>query len=290
MIFSDKTRKGSTLRIAIYAVAAVFLLLAAVALVLYVQANRLPADYMPAVLSPQQRRRQVDNFAGQLMDFHRKAQHSLPYTLTVSQRRMNAYLASLDEIASDMPGSNFVSGQMNQMMADAGIADPAVAFGSDVVTLMVRSTRREKVLSVKLGFSFPSVGKLQVRLLAARVGRLSMPDDLAGQVLSQLKYEARRWLEDRETSDSTHSAAASLGPGDVGGAMAAVVAAIDDEPIDTEVTIGGKRIRIVDVRIEPGGDMTLHVEPLGRAKPPPPGVGRRNHAVRTELPEELRNR
>jgi len=281
-------RKRLTRRIVLIVILAILLGIVTTGVALYVQACRLPADYMPAILSHQQRKQQVETFAGQLLDFHRNAQHRQPYTLAFSQQRMNDYLASLDEIASGLPGSTMTEGQVNQAMADADVADPAVAFKRNVVTLMIRSTRRNKVFSVDVGLSFTVAGKLQVRLLAARVGRLSMPKDLITQVLSQLKYEARTWLEERDPSEATPAEDGVLSPGDIGGAMAAVVAAIDEEPIDTTATIDGKRIRIVDVQITPGGDMTLHVKPLGR--PVSEDVAQQNRDARRTLPEELRNR
>jgi len=254
-------RLGRTIKRSVLIGAASVLVVVAV---LYIQAARLPSLYCPAELTQARRQEVKEDFYKQIQDFHNKAQDIRPYTVSFSQRRLNEYFSSMDEIAAAQPFSRTKAGDVHKAMARMGLSDPAVALGDNVVTLMVRSTRHDKVVSADVSLELVSPGKVQVRLLGTRVGRLGVPTSAFRGLLSKLKRSVRAGLRDAEDDQADDSADGLEGPSstDVARALATLIAAIDEGPISTEFK-WGKRVCIEGIDITPGV-MTLHVQPMGR--------------------------
>ena len=227
---------------------------------LYLQASRAPTAYRPAQLSPDQKQQVVNDFARQYQDFYNLSQRVKPYTLTITQDDLNDYLGSIDEIASGLPGP-IKAGEVDAVMQKAGLSDPAAALGDGVITLMVRSTDYRKVLSADLAFVFPTPETLQVKLVGTRVGRLSLSRAMTDRALAKLKDSITP-----PRGKGSNSAARGLSANDMAAVLTAVISAIDDEPVSTEVEIDRKRVRIVGIEITPEA-MSIHLEPVGRKVP-----------------------
>ena len=257
-------------------------LLLIVGVVLYVQANLVPSAYRPADLAPEQREAQADHFIDQIATLYNHSQRFEPYEWVITQDQLNAYLASMDEIASAFPGGA-TPGQIDRTMQEAGLSKPAVSMRDGVLTLMVRSTSHDKILSVGLRFSHPQPDRLEVRLASTRVGRLGLPHSAAQQALAQLKDGVRKWAaRDRRGRASPGRSAGGLGlsPSDIGAALASVIGAIDERPVSTVCEIDGKRVRIAALNIR-NAHVTLRIEPVdGSASPAAP--------QHDDWPEELR--
>jgi len=111
--------------------------LLAIAAVLYWQASRIPDAYHPAELTREQRVQVAKNFSQHvLLDFSNIAQNTVPGEWQITQKQLNQYLASMDEIAASRPGAR--AGTVHKQMDEAGISAPAAALGDGVLTLMLR--------------------------------------------------------------------------------------------------------------------------------------------------------
>lgn len=247
----------------------VVLLLVVSAVGLYIQISLDPAKYKPAHLTEQRRLDVSVTFVDELQDFFNKIEQVEPFTWTLTQERLNEYLASMDEIASDLPGSS-KPGDVTKFMEKADLADPAVAMGDGVMALLIRSTEYDKVLSMDLEVWFPSEDELQIELTRARVGRLPMPDKTATRALRKLKRMIRWRMKSSQagsSDDGPGGGGAGLSAGDMGGVLTTVVTAIDGSAIPAVFSIGNKRVRIADVKITPQ-QISLHFEPVGaKARP-----------------------
>jgi hypothetical protein len=235
------------------------LLLAGVATagaVLYYRASRVPANYAPAVLSEAQREQAAQDFYNRIVDFGNAAQYERPFTWSLDEQRVNWYLASMDEIAAQTP--NGQPGRVNKAIAQAGFDRPAVRMADGVLTLMVRSSEYDKVLSVDLSPASQADGKLAVKLLAVRVGELTVPDSLVRGQLDQL----RKLLDQPADRGGKGGSSDGVGSDDLGRLLAAILGTIDSEPIEPEITwpVNHKRVRIGQVDIRQG-KLTLHVSP-----------------------------
>ena len=116
-----------------------------------------------------------------------------------------------------------------------------------------------------------------------------MPRAWYDDVLDEIKADLQREVDENSSDDS--NSPSKRGPGslssqDIGKLLGAVIAAIDEEPIRTDLKVG-KRIRVANIEIKPE-ELRLHVEPLGRKKLP---AGRKSGTAprRRSWPREFRD-
>lgn len=247
----------------------VFALLICVSGTLYIQICRVPGQYHPARLTAEQRDRAVKLFWKKFLEeFNDGAQSGAPYVWSISEGQLNRWLGAADEIAASRPSGE--AGEVYRAMERAGFTDPAVSLGDGILTVMVRSKEYDKVLSADVSFSFTADRKLRVRLEEARVGRLALPNAWVESRVGQLKRFGPGAEETNQLGERSGSGGerAGLSPQDVGAVLKTVLAAIDEEPIETELTWPVNRRRLRIVRVEIGDDMLrLHVVPLPRTTP-----------------------
>ena len=233
------------------------------ALLLYIQASRIPGEYRPAQLSADQKNQAVKEFWSKVQDFGNDAQGHLPYEWSVSEEQLNRYLASADEIASSTPSG--VPGRVYRELDDAHLAAPAVHLGQGTVTLMVRSQEYQKILSAEIGLAIAD-GKLAARMGDARVGCLALPPSWVKRRLEEVK----RMLPRGGRTDLRQAGLSGLSAQDVAAVIARVLEAVDENPISAEITwpVNRKRVRIDSVEIR-DGRLMVRVTPIDRQ------VGRR---------------
>jgi len=240
--------------------------------VLYLLAASVPREYRPAVLTPAERKAAAKDFINNriLKDFGNAAQKNESYRWSITQDQLNLALASTAEIADILPRGR--AEDVEQMLAKAGVEKPAVDLGAGRLTLMIKSSQMSKVLSVALSFSFTPAKRLLVRLRGARVGGLPIPKAVVRDRLTNLKRAAMKWHgpDQRTTGGASEGEGGFFGPSsaDFGAVLGAVVAAIDEQAISTELTwpVGKKRVRIEGIRISPGL-LTLDIMPIDRKVP-----------------------
>jgi len=236
------------------------------AVVLYILASRVPAAYRPAQLTHDERVSVRDRFWNHILQFNQKAHE--PFDWVITERQINEYLASMEEIETKV-SARAASGTM---MRRAGIAEPAVAVGDGTLTVMLLSTRHDKVFSADLSFAFTPDGQLRIRMEQVRIGVLRVPRSFVDDRLQQVKSALAQRGEDLRAADENASPAGTVGgvsPRDLAAVLARVVAAINQEPIPTdfEVPLLRRRVRVkgIDVlaRTESGeARIVLHVVPV----------------------------
>jgi len=223
---------------------------------LYLLASWVPTDYRPARLSHPDRQQTASRFYSRVFRFMSDGEDVKPYTWSVTQESLNRYLGSMDEIAYRKGGRR---GQVDRMLAKAGLSEPAIALGDGTATFLARSTEHDKVVSARLAFEFTPSGKLRVRLAGARIGRAPVPASTLRERIDKLKATVVRRLASAKKDGEPSSAG-------VAKVLGHLVAAIDGEPIDTELNWtlhSKKRVRIERIDIA-DGVLTLHVVPVGR--------------------------
>jgi len=226
---------------------------------LYLLASWVPARYRPLRLNRQEREQAASGFYKRIFKFMSDGEDVKPFTWSVSEEWLNRCLASMDEIAFRKGGKR---GQVDRMMAKAGLAEPMVALADGAVTVLARSTRYDKIISAKLAFELAADGKLRVRLAGARIGRAPVPAWMIRERIERLQRTVGRRLLETAGDDEPSSAG-------VARVLGRVIAAIDGEPIDAELTWrlhSRKRVRIERIDLSDGA-LTLHVVPVGRAGP-----------------------
>ena len=232
-------------------VALVLLLLAAGGL--YVAASWVPQQYQPADLTARERDSAAHRFYAMATDeFYNKAQVRAPFSLTLTQEEINGYLASMDEIAGLYPGGK--PGEVRSHMERSGVTSPAVAIGEGVLTIMVRLSEYGKVLSADLAFEFAPDGRLRVRLREVRLGRLTVPLSLVRGRLREMKEK----LVGPMRAAGGEESRGGLSAKDVSALLTQVVAAIDEEPISTDIPKFHQRVTAVELHDQ---KLTLKMEP-----------------------------
>jgi hypothetical protein len=212
---------------------------------LYIQASRVPGNYRPAKLSPEETKKAVDGFVRDVAQgFGNKVKMVEPFEWSITQSTLNRYLASIDEIAFSLP-NGVKRGQIDAEMAKLGLAGPAAALEDGKVTLMVRSTAYRKVLSAEISVELVD-GKLRFTLSATRIGKLPMP---SGFLTGKIRAMSAKLTGER--SD------------DIAETLAELLSAIDGEPISPPDTwrIQGVKVSIEAITIA-NGKLTLKVRPI----------------------------
>jgi len=235
---------------------AVILLMAAG---VYLLACLVPSDYAPAQLNAAQKNQAVKDFWEKIQDFGNDAQDIYPYQWSVTQEQLNQYLASVDEIVASTPSG--VPGKVNQEMDQVGLASPAVSLKGGVLRLMIRSREYNKILSVGLRFDLDDEGQLRVRLVHAKLGRLTMPNSLLRNQLDQLEP----LLSEASLGENISGRRGLYGisPQDLARMLETLLAAVNEEPIPAEIVwpINRKRVRIKEISIDQG-TLRLKLEPI----------------------------
>lgn len=240
----------------------VVLLLVVAAVALYFQASRMPSDYAPAQLSAREKEQAARQFVNQIGEFNNKAQLPQPFEWQITQEQINRYLAAADEIAANRLGGR--RGEVREALESVGLNDPAVSLNNGTLTLLVRSSQYDKVVSADIRFQFVAGGRLQIRLVQTWVGQLPVPDTFLRSQLQRLKEKlAREQAQSaRQTGPSSDT---QPSPDEVARLITTVLTSIDEAPIEP-VLVGGlndKKVRIEDIRID-DGKLTLRAMPIGR--------------------------
>ena len=227
-----------------------------IVIVLYLLTSSIPSSYKPAELNSRQRSHMADEFVARILDFMSRAQDDGTFTWSVDQEEFNGYLASFDEIASFK--ADVAHGDAARAFAEAGLAEPAVAFNNGVMTLMVRLKRHNMILSIDMSFSFAQANRLEIQPRHVRFGRLGVPDFLAKRMIGQ--------FEQLLGPAQGRNPKVSFGDRSIGGAVTIleqVAASIGNSPLLTEFEGGlnDRPVRIEAVEIT-DGRLTLHVRPL----------------------------
>lgn len=223
---------------------------------LYYLASRPPERYKPQSLSSDQMKQATDRLLQVLLDINNQAPAREELTVTLTETQLNEYLAAADEIAFAAPGHS--RGEVHRQMEKAGLAEPAIAIQPGVLSLMVRLTDYDKVVSADLAFAITSDGKLRVTLDAVRVGRVIIPQGLVRERLARLR--ATLAPADGARTPSTRSKASHkrLTPEDVSALLPQILAAVDSEPLPTELPFDVQGRAVALTAIDLGdGVMTL---------------------------------
>lgn len=226
--------------------------------ILYLLASRVPADYKPARLTNEQTRQYAKELVNRyLNEFADQAGQLKPFAWSITQKQMNNYLASMDEIAF-LAGRD--RGELYKSMdrGDFGFTEPAAAMDDGVLTLMVRTRDYGKILSVGLSLTVTDDQKLKVELVHARIGIVPLPVALVRPLLREQKGQ----LFGSDEDDSGGNSAGSITKG-----LGAVMAAIDEEPIPVvfQAKPSMQWVRLADITID-DGVMKLHVVPASKPK------------------------
>jgi len=253
-------------KIALWVLLGLVVVAALAAGVLYLMASLKPKNYRPAQLSQAEKVGAAKRFADRVLaEWHNKSPGTVPFTWKITQKELNEYLASMDEIPALKPHSK--RGDVHEKMAKAGLAGPAAAMGRDKITFMIRSTEYNKVISADISLEFTSDGRLQIRLVAARVGRLTVPTSFVRDRLKQAlvrgegNRKAKRAGQAVRPLDEDQATIE-----DIGRMLDTLISRIDEDPIVPEMVIEKKhRVRIDAIDLEPGL-VRIHATPLGRVK------------------------
>ena len=237
------------------------------AAMLYWQACRLPAGYEPLSLTPRQKDDAAQSFVRDVMlDFHNKLELRQPFTWTVTELQLNAYLASIDEIAAGMPKVR--PGQADAAMLKAGLAEPVVELSPGRLRLMVRMTQYDKVLSADLAVSVAPDGQLRTIVEQAMVGCLRVPSSLVRRQLGRLRSLARGVRDARQDGPIGGSSGPRVDK--VALVLAAILDGLAERGIPQDKAWPDVFVEQVDITDDA---LTLHVVPRQRAsrvqvKPP----------------------
>jgi len=230
---------------------------------LYLLSSRVPRRYRPAPLNARQRTQNAKVFAGKMLgpQFGGKIQQPYPFSLSFTADELNGYLASMDEIAALPPGGK--PGRVYRVMERGGLADPAIALSEGTITLMVRLVNYGKILSLDLSLRYTPERMLRVSLTKVRLGGLAIPRAAFRGRLETLRRALAPRAGGSGVADGAGVAKGKISIEDVSAALAKVVAAIDAEPISTELPkkINGRIFRVEDIEIRQKA-VTLHFKPV----------------------------
>jgi hypothetical protein len=221
----------------------------------FLAASSVPDTYEPYRMTQEDREHAAMHFANvHGIEFFNKAGDVKPFTHEVTADDLNKYLAALDQIAFLRPppaGKNQRIGTVWNAMEAAGIADPMVVIDDGMLTVMVRTLGSNKVVSMDLRLEMVEPGKMKVALEGIRVGLMPVPQTVVGGGIEQLKAT----LAERQKLDvASHK--------DLDAMLAAIIAAIGEEPVDTTLKLPRDRYRRISRLELEDGTLRVFVEPV----------------------------
>ena len=149
---------------------------AAGAAVLWILASATPDRYQPAELSENERRQVGYDFISDVVQrLHNEAQYRKPFDLVLTEKQLNGYLASMDEIIAIAPGRELEGHPVRDALDKAGVDGLAVALRGGKLTLMGRLSRHDKVVSIDVVPRLEG-GMLRVDIEGVRIGSLPIPN------------------------------------------------------------------------------------------------------------------
>ncbi len=249
----------------------------ALLLVVYLLASLIPPTYQPERLSEYDKRQATMRFYNKAGEFRNHSQTREPFSVTYTQKEVNEFLASIDDIVGAQPDTPNVKrqyGSVYAVLSHAGLADPAVHFSKGVLTVMIRRQDWDKMVSAALKFDFDEKHQLHVSMSGAYVGRLRVPDDVVRWGMMRLRPLLVKELEKIEATSqpgkhggkSKDSGAGIIGFGtaEIATAFSAAITAIDEKPIPpARLSSKGSRTRITAIDVEEG-QITLQFMPVSR--------------------------
>lgn len=253
----------------------IVLLLMVAAAVVLLFASRRPEAYRPYALTQAQRREVAQGFITKCLALGSQLGNKDPFTHTVKQDDLNRYLASLDELAFlRLQGDDVAekSSEVVDAMDKAGLAYPAVNMDDDILTIMFRTEKINKVISVDLLLSITDDSRLKVEMGQVRVGKMPVPAILVSNALDSMKQslaelEAKRkkkktdgGFEEDEDDDDDRS---DIRAGDFDLLLPKILSAIDEEPFSTEVKFRNARKKVTRVEID-DGELKIYFFPVER--------------------------
>lgn len=250
--------------------AIIILLITAVLTValLFGLADRVPTDYIEAQqritrlteLNEQaEREGPRRHFMKLYGDFSKYGGAGKPFTFQITADEINLCLVSMDQIASiNSPKPVYATAKL----AKAGFRGPLVSINDGVLTLMVKSTQYDKIISVDLKFVFDDEGDMKMELLAIRIGVLPIPMAMLKNQIQKLRGKLQNLLGKVNDSGGGSSVTPTKS---VARLLRAVVDMLDAKAVRPEVTWPGDDVRhqllITDVVIN-DGTLTLHFDPI----------------------------
>ena len=248
-------RLGRTIRRAALILVAV---IAAGAAVLYLLVSRVPGGYGPVHLGADEKDKAMGQFRRRIMDFNNDGQRNEAFTWSLTEEEINRYLEAADEIAVEQGAK---PGAVPQALHKAGLSDLSVSLRDGALRLMARSTKYQKIISVRVSHRFDEAGKLYVGVEGLRVGLLPVPASFLREKVEAIRSALARSVRGGKGKSSGPT---GLSAQDADEVARHILAALDGQPINTEVTwriSARKRVRIERIEIA-DGKLTLHVVPV----------------------------
>jgi hypothetical protein len=182
---------------------------------LYWMASRVPSGYRPAQLTHEQRLHVAHTvLPSDVSAFHNIVQAGQLDTFSVGEERINQYLASLDEIATELNHAR--PGTIQKKFQDMGVAEPAVDLQPGSMVFMIRSAEYEKILSIQIGLEVKDE-KVIAEVESVRVGSMPVPRSMVrgqleklGKALGRLEQDTRRGRDDADVWNAPSTLLPSL--------------------------------------------------------------------------------
>jgi len=228
---------------------------------LYMRLSRVPAAYAPARLTQAQRDEAAGLFINDVTSFDNKAQERQGFDWILTAEQVNAYLASMDEIAAILEGRRNASA--SRVLAEARLAGPAVVLDDGLITFMIRQTEHNKVLAADVRPEMTDAGELRLRLVRMRVGVAPLPESIVEALRDELKLGLAAALHRAANGEGPGAAIRGVRAEHVRELLAVLVAAIDEEPVAPEFIspISRTRVRVESLRVD-DGQLRLRIRPV----------------------------
>ncbi len=238
---------------------ALLLFLMLVTAVVFLMASSVPSEYRPLQMTKQQREDAAAHLVKRGTEILNKYQEPGSFTHKITEGELNSYLASLEEIAYlRLPRKGEQApkiGGVYEAMDKAGVADPLVRMSDGILTIMVRTERLRKVISLDISFDFPDADRVKIAIEAVRIGRMPVPEALVRGGLGILKES----LPEPPPKGSQYTIR------DFDLLLTTVVRGIDGRPLPARLPLHDevKKIHRIDVT---EGELNIQFAPAPRGK------------------------
>lgn len=211
----------------------------------------VPGDYQPMSLSPSDQETVMRQFVKHTVeDFLNPAGAGGDFQWTLTEEQANAYLASMDAIASQAPRPV----QPSKALAELNLSDPMIKIRQGRLTLMIFSTRYNRLLNVDFSPQVDAKGSFRLRVVTVRVGRMPLPRILWQDRLEEVR---RRLLQQLSGAQADTSQRSEQPIGRLAELLGGMVGAMNGQEVPARISLSRRQVEVRSIEMVTGL-LTVH--------------------------------
>lgn len=216
--------------------------------VIFMMASTVPSEYTPLQMQKHQREIAAKSLVSKASVLIDNFQCPKAFEHIITERELNQYLGSLDEIAYNAPGKTKKKSGVSETMDKMGVSTPFIHLSDKdggTMTLMICSDEYKKIFSLDIAFEITDDDRdhIKTQIKGIRIGNMPIPKSVIDGGIASLKDS----LPDAEEFSINHLSSDFFEQ-----LLVHVVRSIDTNPLPTTLTVKKHSKKIHRINISEG--------------------------------------